>query len=50
MPVCLQPMIGDKIKALAAVGELMTAEKAEAPVEYRLYARERDRQSETADQ
>jgi len=44
VPVCLQPIINDKIKQLAGVCEMVTAQKEGTPVEYRLYVRERDRQ------
>ena len=44
VPVCLQPIINGKIKALAAAGELDVVEKEATPLEYRLYVRERDKQ------
>ena len=43
VPVCLQPLISDKINALTGVVE-MTAEKKEStPIEYRYYVKERDK-------
>lgn len=42
IPVCLQPLINDKLKALVGVGELVAIEKERTPLEYRYYVRERD--------
>ena len=43
IPVCLQPIFNDKLKALAAVGELDVTEKEATPDGYRLYVREKDK-------
>ena len=45
LPVCLQPLIHDKIQALAGVAERTTAAKEATPIEYRRYVRERDNQA-----
>jgi len=42
IPVCLQPIIDDKIKALAGVAEMDVMKKEPTPVEYRQYVRDRD--------
>lgn len=42
VPRCLQPILKDKIKALASAAELYTNEKDRTPDEYWLYVRERD--------
>jgi hypothetical protein len=42
VPRCLQPILKDKIKALASAAELYTNEKNRTPDEYWLYVRERD--------
>jgi len=44
IPVCLQPIINDKLKALVGVGELVATKKEGTPIEYRHYVRERDKQ------
>jgi hypothetical protein len=46
VPNCLQPLLRDKIKALAEAAEMSSAEKKKTPVEYRMYVLERDRESE----
>jgi hypothetical protein len=38
-------MLNEKLKALAAVGELSVAEKERTSDEYRLYVRERDKEN-----
>ena len=43
VPVCMQPLIIDKLKALASVCEMEASEKAGTPDEYRLYVREQDK-------
>jgi len=43
VPACLQPLISDKIKALANVAEMTAADKDKTPLEHRLYVRERDK-------
>lgn len=42
IPVCLQPIINDKLKALVGVGELVATEKEGTPLAYRHYVKERD--------
>ena len=42
VPVCLQPIINDKIKALASVAEMLTVKKEPTPIEYRHYVKECD--------
>jgi hypothetical protein len=44
IPVCLQPIIDDKIKSLAGTAEMAATKKGATPVDYRLYVRERDKQ------
>ena len=46
VPVCMQPIIKEKIRALADTAELSIIEKQETPMEYRLYVREKDEQKE----
>jgi len=46
IPVCLQPLLNDNLKALALVGELIAVEKEGTSDEYRLYVRERDKNHE----
>jgi len=43
IPVCLQPLISDKIKALAAVAEADLSKKEPTPIEYRYYFKEQDK-------
>ena len=43
MPACLQPIIADKIKALAGVVEMFAEQKEPTPTEYRHYVKERDK-------
>ena len=45
VPVCLQPIIDDKIRALAGVAEMVAEKKEPTPTEYRLYVKERDNQA-----
>lgn len=42
LPNCFQQFVNDKIKALAAIGELDVVEKEKTPDEYWDYVRERD--------
>jgi hypothetical protein len=42
VPACLQPLLRDKLQALAAVAEQFTVDKEKTPDEYREYVRERD--------
>ena len=44
VPVCLQPIIGEKLKALVGAVEMTMVKKEGTPIEYRHYVRERDRQ------
>jgi hypothetical protein len=46
IPECLQPMLNEKLKVLAEVGELIAMEKERTPDDYRLYVRERDKENE----
>ena len=46
IPVCLQPMIDDKLKALVGIAEMTATKKEKTPIEYRHYVRERDKQGE----
>ncbi len=43
VPSCLQPLLRDKLSALAAVAELHAVPKEKTPDDYRLYVRERDK-------
>ena len=45
VPVCLQPIIDEKIRALASVSEMDVVKKEETPVEYRQYVIDRDNSS-----
>jgi len=42
VPVCLQPIISDKIQALAGAVEFYTEKKEPTPMAYRQYVKERD--------
>jgi len=42
VPACFQPMINEKLKALAKIGELTAVEKEKTPVEYRMYVKAQD--------
>ena len=44
IPVCLHPIIDDKLNAFANVVEKVTATKEGTLIEYRHYVRERDRE------
>jgi len=46
VPVCLQPIISDKIKALTGVIEAFTEKKEPTPLEYRHYVKKRDKLTE----
>jgi hypothetical protein len=43
IPNCLQPIIDEKINALAGIAEMTTEKKAYTPAEYWHYVNERDR-------
>ena len=45
--ICLQPIINDKITALAATVEMLTEKKEPTPLEYRHYVKERDKEAES---
>ena len=45
IPACLQPLIADKIKALAGVCEMVANKKEGTPIEYRHYVKQRDNES-----
>ena len=42
VPVCLQSILSEKIRALADVAEMAVEKKEPTPIEYRHYVRERD--------
>lgn len=42
IPACLQPMLTEKVRAIAGVVELLTQKKPGTPRELRLYMHERD--------
>ena len=44
IPVCLQPIINDKLKALVGTAEMAATKKEGTPIEYRYYVQERDKQ------
>ena len=44
VPVGLQPIIDDKIKALSGVAEMFADKKEPTPIEYRQYVKERDKE------
>ena len=43
VPICLQPMLSDKIRALADAVEMRMESKEPTLIEYRHYVKERDR-------
>ena len=43
VPVCLQPVIRDKLESLIGAVEMTSVKKEVTPVEYRLYVKERDK-------
>lgn len=43
VPNCFQQFINEKIKAIAAIGEMEAVEKAKTPPEYWDYVREQDK-------
>jgi len=45
VPFCLQSILRDKVKALAATVEMETEQKAGTPISYRYYVKERDAES-----
>lgn len=46
VPVCLQPILRDKVRALAQTVEMELTPKAGTPLEYRHDVRERDKAAE----
>lgn len=42
IPACLQPIIANKVKALASAAELLTEKKNSHPVEHMHYVKQRD--------
>ena len=50
IPVCLQPIIQDKLKDLADAAEMTVMKKAGTPIEYRYYVKERDKTKERSEQ
>lgn len=46
IPVCLQPIIDDKLKKLVSVAEMVAIKKEGTPIEYRHYVKERDKENE----
>ena len=45
VPFCLQPVIREKLKAIAATVEMEIASKEGTPIEYRHYVKDRDKES-----
>ena len=45
VPVCLQPILSDKINALAGAAEMVAVKKEPTPIAYREYVRECDENS-----
>ncbi len=45
IPACLQPILKDKVRALAGAVEMVTAPKEGTPIEHRRYVRARDAQA-----
>ena len=43
IPVCLQPIIQDKLKDLVGAAEMTAIKKEGTPLEYRNYVKERDK-------
>lgn len=48
VPVCLQPIIREKLKSLVGVVEMAVVQKEGTPIEYRHYVRERDLEADHA--
>lgn len=46
VPFCLQPILRDKVKALADTCEMEISQKQGTPIEYRHYVKQRDREKE----
>lgn len=46
VPVCLQPLLREKIEQLVGVVEMVASPKEPTPLAYRHYVRERDNQTE----
>lgn len=44
IPACLQPIIKEKVRALAATVEMEVSPKEGTPIEYRYYVRKRDKE------
>lgn len=42
VPVCLQPIINDKLKDLVNIVEMVATKKEGTPIEYRHYVKKRD--------
>ncbi|GHU70637.1 hypothetical protein AGMMS49992_03310 [Clostridia bacterium] len=49
IPVCLQPILEDKVTALVNTIEMVAAKKEGTPLAYRNYVKEMDKQSELHD-
>ena len=45
VPFCLQPIIRDKIRALATTAEMEITAKPGTPISYRHYVKQRDKES-----
>jgi hypothetical protein len=45
VPFCLQPIIRETVKAIAATVEMNISTKSGTPIEYRRYVKERDNES-----
>lgn len=46
LPFCLQPILRDKVKAIAATVEMEVHPKESTPIEHRRYVRARDKELE----
>ena len=44
VPFCLQPIIREKVKAIAETVEMEISQKQGTPIEYRHYVKERDKE------
>ncbi len=46
VPVCLQPIIAEKLKGLVGTVEMVTTKKEGTPIEYRHYVKQRDEEQQ----
>ena len=49
LPFCLQPMIRDKLKALAGTAEMAVVQKEGTPIAHRHYVKKRDQEAGSAE-